>query len=97
MRPLPEQAVHLPFQPGPYRMAMDLVAVPEASWFEFDQHYLPEMAEKRRLLAAAHRDVFAALPVSDAARGEALDLIVAALITHHPDWFSRDERCCAAI
>ena len=30
MRELPEQAVHLPFEGGPYRMAMDMVAVPEA-------------------------------------------------------------------
>ena len=29
MRDLPEQAVHLPFAGGPYRMAMDLVTVPE--------------------------------------------------------------------
>lgn len=90
MRGLPEQAVHLPFEPGPYRMAMDLVAVPEAAWFEIDQHYLPEMAEKQRLLTAARDDVFAATPASDAARGEALALIVAALTLHHPDWFSRD-------
>jgi hypothetical protein len=90
MRPLPEQTVHLPFEVGPYRMAMDLVAVPEADWFEFDRQYLPEMAEKRRLLATVHRDVFAATPVSDAARAEALDLIVTPLTTHHPDWFGRD-------
>jgi hypothetical protein len=51
---------------------------------------LPEMAEKRRLLATAHGDVFAALAVSDAARAEALALIVTALTVHHPDWFSRD-------
>jgi hypothetical protein len=90
MRGLPEQAVHLPFEPGPYRMAMDLVAVGEADWFELDQRYLPEMAERQRLLKTAHGDVFAAMPVSNAAREEALDLIVAALTTHHPDWFTRD-------
>jgi hypothetical protein len=90
VRELPEQVVHLPFEPGPYRMAMDLVAVPEADWFELDRRYIPEMAERRRLLETAHGDVFAALPVSDAARREALELIVAALVLHHPDWFSRD-------
>jgi hypothetical protein len=71
-------------------MAMDLVAVAEADWFELDQLYLAEMAERRRLLATAHGEVFAALPVSDAAREEALDLVVTALTTHHPDWFSRE-------
>ena len=69
---------------------MDLVSVVEADWFEFDQQYLPEMAERRRLLDTAYADVFATTPASDAARGEALDLIVAALTTHHPEWFSRD-------
>jgi hypothetical protein len=87
---LPEQEVHVPFAPGPYRMAMELVAVPEASWFELDQRYLPEMAERRRLLATARDEVFASMAVSDAAREEALDLIVAALAMHHPCWFSRD-------
>jgi dimethylamine monooxygenase subunit A len=90
MRALPDQAVHLPFEAGPYRMAMDLVSVPDAAWFEFDQLYGSEMAERRRLLATAHGEVFAALPVSDAARAEALEMIVAALTTHHPCWFSRD-------
>jgi dimethylamine monooxygenase subunit A len=71
-------------------MAMDLVSVPEADWFEFDELYLPEMAEKRRLLTSSYDQVFAATPVSDAARAEALELIVTALTTHHPDWFSCD-------
>jgi hypothetical protein len=90
MRPLPEQIVHLPFGPGPYRMAMDLVTVPESAWFEFDNRYPAEMAEKRRLLATIPAEVFAVTPESDDARREALALIVAALMTHHPDWFSRD-------
>jgi hypothetical protein len=90
VRPLPGQALHLPFEPGPYRMGMDLVSIPEDAWIELDDRYLPEMAERRRLLAEAHEDVFAALPASDAARPEALETIVTALITHHPDWFSRD-------
>jgi hypothetical protein len=85
---LPKQVVHRPFQSGPYRMAMDLIAVPEAEWFEFDEHYPTEMEERGRLLRFAHPEVFAAMPQSDAARREALDLIVAALTRHHTDWFS---------
>ncbi len=68
MRPLPEQVVHLPFGPGPYRMAMDLVTAPESAWFEFDKRYPAEMAEKRRLLATMPADVFAVTPESDDAR-----------------------------
>jgi hypothetical protein len=90
MRALREQAVHLPFQAGPFRMAMDLVSVAEADWFEFDRLYPAEMHERRRLLAVSHAEVFAATPVSDAARVEALEVVVAALTTHHPDWFKRD-------
>ncbi|HEY1410908.1 MAG TPA: DUF3445 domain-containing protein, partial [Rhodopila sp.] len=90
MRALPEQVVHLPLEPGPYRMAMDLVSVAEADWFELDRCYASDMAERRRLLDSAHGEVFAALPVSDAARREALDVVVAALTLHHPDWFSLD-------
>ncbi|WP_428488198.1 heme-dependent oxidative N-demethylase family protein [Rhodopila sp.] len=89
MRPLPEQAVHLPFEAAPYRMAMDLVTVPEAAWFELDQAYKPDMAERRRLLETAHDQVFAAGAASGPARAEALALIAAALTAHHPDWFSR--------
>lgn len=87
MRALPKAAVHLPFEPGPYRMAMDLVSVPERNWFEIDALYPAEMAERRRLLEIARDAVFAATPVSDAARFEALALIAAALTEHHPDWF----------
>jgi hypothetical protein len=91
VRALPQQVVHRPFEPGRYRMAMDLVAVPEPAWFEFDRRYPAEMAERRRLLSTAHGEVFATTPRSDAARQEALQLIVAALTRHHPDWFSGDE------
>lgn len=69
---------------------MDLVAVPEAAWFEFDHRYPAEMAERRRLLSTARAEVFAATPRSDSARQEALQLIVAALTLHHRDWFSRE-------
>lgn len=90
MRALPEQVIHLPFVAGPYRMAMDLVTVAEAAWFELDQRYPEEMAERRRLLDSAHADVFAAEPGSADARAEALEMIVAALTTYHAGWFSRD-------
>jgi hypothetical protein len=90
MRALPPLTVHRPFDAGPYRMAMDLVTVPEAEWFALDDHYGAEMAERRRLLTERRTEVFAALPSSDQARHEALEMIVAALTTHHGDWFSRD-------
>lgn len=92
MRPLPEQAVHLPFGSGPYRMAMDLVTVPEPAWFEIDHLYPAELAEKRLLLESRRGDVFAVVPGSEDARAETLATIATALTTHHPDWFTRGGR-----
>ena len=43
-------------------MAMALTTVPESAWFEIDARYADEMAERRRLLAEQHEDVFGALP-----------------------------------
>jgi hypothetical protein len=92
MPSLPKQAVYLPFEPGPYRMAMALTTVPASAWFEFDERYADEMAEKQLLLRERHRDVFAALPISDKARAETLHGIVANLATYAPHWFTRDRQ-----
>lgn len=86
---LPPQRIYLSFEPGPYRMAMGLTTVQENAWFEIDLLYVSEMAERRQLLAERHPDVFSILPESDAARAETLDLVVANLTTHFPQWFSR--------
>jgi hypothetical protein len=92
MRPLPPETTYLPFEAGPYRMAMGLVTVPESAWFEIDEHYPKEMAERRHLLAERHAEVFGALGHSDAARQEALDELAAHLPAHHPDWFGRSRQ-----
>jgi dimethylamine monooxygenase subunit A len=89
MRSLPPETVYLPFETGPYRMAMGLTTAAEADWFEIDTLYPDEMAQRRKLLATMHDRVFAVLPSSDAARREALDLIVAHLKHHHRDWFTQ--------
>jgi hypothetical protein len=89
MIPPPPEAIYLPFESGPYRMAMALTTVPESVWFELDDQYCEEMAERRRLLAERHQDVFGALPQSDAARHEALREMVANLTTQAPQWFTR--------
>jgi len=86
----PLEVVYLPFESGPYRMAMALTTVPESAWFEIDARYADEMAERRRLLTEQHEDVFAALPVSDAARAETLREVAANLTAYAPQWFARD-------
>ncbi len=90
MRPLPPETVYLPFESGPYRMAMALTTVPEGAWFEIDARYSDEMAERCSLLAEQHEQVFGTLPESDAARAETLREVVANLTTYVPQWFSRD-------
>jgi hypothetical protein len=70
-------------------MAMALTTVPESAWFEIDEQYTDEMAQRRQLLAERHQDVFGALPQSDAARQETLREIVANLTSRVPQWFSR--------
>ncbi len=71
-------------------MTMSLTTVPEGAWFEIDARYADEMAERDRLLSERHRDVFGALPISDAAREETLHEVSANLTTHAPQWFKRD-------
>jgi hypothetical protein len=89
MKPLPGETVYRPYTAGPWRMGMDLVTTTEPDWFEIDTLYPTEMAERRHLLETNHSAVFAALPVSESARHEALAMIRTALAAHHPAWFSQ--------
>jgi dimethylamine monooxygenase subunit A len=87
---LPEETVHLPFEVGEFRMSMNLTTVPDSAWFELDARYPDEMRQRRDLFTARHDEVFAALPESDEACIEALELVVTHLARHHPVWFDRD-------
>jgi hypothetical protein len=88
MQFLPPEAIYLPFEAGPYRMSMSLVAVPATDWFELDARYVDEMAERRGLLAERHDDVFAVLPEAEDASGEVLQRLVSHLTTQFTHWFS---------
>ena len=87
---LPEETVHLPFEAGEFRMSMSLTAAPDSAWFELDARYPDEMRQRRDLLATRHHEVFGALPESDDARAETLELVAAHLARHHPNWFACD-------
>ena len=93
MSKLPPETVHISFEPGPWRLAMGLITLPDSAWFELDDRYSEEMAERRRLLATQRDAVFAALPQSDAASRETLAAISAHLTTHHRAWFERHGDC----
>ncbi|HEY6432806.1 MAG TPA: DUF3445 domain-containing protein [Acetobacteraceae bacterium] len=90
MRAPRPQAVHLSFEPGPFRMAMGLTACAPADWIELDEHYVAEMALRRELLRTRHEEVSAVVPGSDAARRETWDVLTAHLAAQWPDWFTSD-------
>ena len=87
---LPPETVHLTFEPGPFRMAMGLIALPDSEMIELDDRYIDEMAERRRLIAAERAEVFHAVPGSEAARQEVLDRLAAYLPERFPQWFARE-------
>lgn len=87
---LPREELYVPFESGPHRMQLGLVALPTDDLIEIDERYPDELAERRALLAQRHDDVFAACAGSEAARRETLHRIAALLADRFPDWFSRE-------
>ncbi len=85
---LPASPLWLPFAPGPYRPAMGLIARPPADLTAFGADYPPQMAERRALLDHRRTEVFGALPGSEAARREALRVIVDHLLADRAPWFA---------
>ncbi len=89
MRPLPPEALHLSFEPGPYRMAMGLTAASWPEWLEIDDRYPGELSLRRTLLQEQREEVLILTAGSEEACRETLDRVAAHLAEHHPDWFSR--------
>ena len=87
---LPAAPRHEPFEAGPFRMAMGLVAGHPDAVTELDDRYHLQMQERRRLLAERRPEVLAWMPGSDAARAEVLARLATALPARHPAQFSRD-------
>jgi dimethylamine monooxygenase subunit A len=81
---------HFPFEDPPFRLSMGLLKVPIEEWFEiFDlQERAFQMAEKRKLLADHHDDVFMSDPSSFKASTEVLNLMLKHLPTTHPNLYS---------
>ncbi|MBS0562500.1 MAG: DUF3445 domain-containing protein, partial [Proteobacteria bacterium] len=86
----PAETVHVTFEPGPFRMAMGLIALPESEMIELDERYVEEMVERRRLIAGQRAEVFQAVPGSEASRQEVLDRLAAYLPERFPHWFARE-------
>ncbi len=87
---LPDEPVYLPFEPGPYRMVMGLIAQTMDDLVVIDINYPAEMAERRHLLDTKHAEVYGAEPASAAARAELLDRLADLLPRRFPAFFTRD-------
>ncbi len=90
--PLPRATMHLPYEPGDFRMLLGLTAVAEPAWIEFDEHYPAHLAERHRLLDEQRAEVLEAVPGSEAMQAELLAVLADHLAEHHRDWFTRRGR-----
>lgn len=80
---------HFPFLAGdPLRMGV--AAIPARDWFELGDDYAAQMAEKERLLAARHADVYQALPEAEAPARELLAAVARWCVETRPDRFTRE-------
>ena len=82
---------HFPFEEPPFKLSMGLHKIPEEEWFEiYDlQERAIQMAEKRKLLASHHDDVFMADHASDKASIEVLNMMVKHLPSVRPDLYAQ--------
>ena len=86
-RALPEEPLYLPFEAGPYRMTMGLVARPPDELISLDHHYPHELAERAHLLQRYGREMIAAEPGAEPACAEMLARIADVLPRRYPAWF----------
>jgi len=71
------------------RLSMALVPLDPQDWIEPDEHLIADLAEKERLLAERHQELFIVLPEATPGSEEVLELLVDYLPTHFPDLYER--------
>ena len=81
---------HAPYAGTDPPMAIGLKALDLAQWIEPDEHLTGELAEKRRLLAERHSEVYAERSDSRPAQAEVLALLAEHLPRVHPEIYRRD-------
>jgi dimethylamine monooxygenase subunit A len=81
---------HFPFEDPPFRLSKGLVNIPESEWFEiFDlQERALQLAEKKRLLANYHDDVFISDPSAIMASKEVFNLMLEHLPAVRPELYA---------
>ena len=81
---------YAPYMAGsPGRLAMALTPLDPHDWIEPDDCLAADLAEKERLLAERHHDVFIALPEAAAGAAEVLDMLAEYLPARYPDLYER--------
>ncbi|MCW8131076.1 MAG: DUF3445 domain-containing protein [Planctomycetota bacterium] len=88
--PPPPPEFH-PFKNAPFRMAMGLQELDPRDWIRIDERFAADRALKRELLDRRHAEVFAALPGSEAAGRECLELLAEHLLAVFPPWYRRED------
>lgn len=69
------------------QLSMGLKALSLVDWLEIDEQFEAQLAVKSRLLGDRYDDVFVALPETQTAQKEVLDLISQHLLQHFPDFY----------
>jgi hypothetical protein len=82
--------VHFPFLAAHDPLRMGVAAIAARDWFELDDQYAAQMAEKERLLAECRPAVLRVLPQVEAPARELLDAVASWTVATHTDRFARD-------
>lgn len=75
----------LVFLEGPWKLAMGLRALDPADWLWLDERWEEEVALRRRLSRERRELVYAALPGSEPACAELLEIVIEWLVRHAPE------------
>ena len=86
------QSIHLPFMESKRHLTMGLKALSLESWLDIDGKLESYLQYKAQLLANHHPDVFVALPNTQAAQQEVLQLLMEHLFTYFPEIYKPLER-----
>ncbi len=85
---LPDEPLYLPFEAGPFRMSMGLVARDPDDLISLDRRYPSEIEQRRALLAKWGSDVAAAEPGAEPACREMLGRLIDILPSRYPAVFA---------
>ncbi len=89
--PFPPTPHFAPFKAGEFRWSMGLTPLDLDDWIQVDSYSPSDLAEKERLLAERHSDVFDAYPEGLPGSREVLALLADHLPTRFPELYERDD------